>query len=55
MRYLEDDDIREYDHEESKARWERSRHACQCDPGLPGVCPGPENCPMVAWEEEENE
>lgn len=32
----------------------KRRRACQCG-DLPGYCPGPENCPMVADEEDGDE
>ena len=29
-----------------EARAERARQRCQCSGDMPGVCPGPANCPM---------
>ncbi len=36
-------------------RQDRRKHACQCGGDMPGTCPGPENCPMVADEEDGDE
>ena len=47
---------REYDHEEAVERHERNKGRCRCNleaQGIGGICPGPENCPLVDWDEEE--
>ena len=36
------------------AREAKRRQVCQCGGDMPGRCPGPDVCPMVAQEEDED-
>ena len=35
-------------YERALERRRKTRHRCECGDDLPGFCPGPDACPMVA-------
>ena len=46
-----------YDYDVQVERHERNKGRCRCNleaQGIGGICPGPENCPLVDWDEEED-
>lgn len=53
------DDSDYIDELRAEARIERQRRRsatqCQCGNDLPGSCPGPENCPCAATDDDHNE
>ena len=45
-----------YDYDVQVERHERNKGRCRCNlesEGIGGICPGPENCPLVDWEEDD--
>jgi len=42
----ERDECVPFDDEPSVRRWRRNAGGCRCGGDMPGICPGPQSCPM---------